>query len=272
MPTLLEQLRQQQPNLSAGTETAGIQNLLSARTGKATEEEGGPRATNLQEQIQDTLNRNQQTEIAQQAQATATQRGQDQRAVEQQFQQQNQQLDEQSISQQEAYQRQAQAALSDFQRGIRTLDVSKQGAKVEQLGFQLRLSNQTYIMKLRDAATRDKITSAIGFTEAIQRAIFADEQELLGRDLDFRMFLKYDDAKFTKELANMDIDTAIAIASGQAKDAGAAAFTSGVTKIVEAGATYAAGQPKPAAASNTSGLEVYPTIDWNAPSTNVPLK
>jgi hypothetical protein len=270
MPTLLDQLRQQQPNLQAGTETSGIQKLLSARTGKATDEEGGPKATNLQEQIQDSLNRNQQVDIAQQAQLAATQRGQEQQAIEQQFKQQNLQLSEQSVSQQEAYQRQAQAALSDFQRGIRTLDVAKQGAKVEQLGFQLRLSNQTYIMKLKDAAARDKITSAIGFSEAIQRTIFADEQDLLGRDLDFRMLLKYDDAKFTKELGQMDIDTAMAIAAGQAKDAGAAAFTSGVTQIVTAGATIAAKAPT----TPTASMEVYPTIDWNSPppSTNVPNK
>jgi len=271
MPTLLDQLRQQQPNLEAGTETAGIQQLLSARTGKATGDEGGPKATNLQEQIQDTLNRQQLTGVAQQAQVAATQRGQEQQAVQQQFQQQNQQLDEQSIGQQEAYQRQAQAALSDFQRGIRTLDVTKQGAKVEQLGFQLRLSNQSYVSQLKDAAARAKITSAIGFSEAIQRSVFADEQDLLGRDLDFRMLLKYDDAKFTRELGQMDIDTAMAIAAGQAKDAGAAAFTSGVTQVVTAGATMAAKAPT-TPTTPTASMEVYPTIDWNSPppSTNVP--
>ena len=236
MATLLEQLRQQGPT---GTQTQQVENLLSARTGKASAPGSGPRATNIQEQVQDQLTRGQLADVAQQASLQAQQQGQEQRAVEQQFQQQKAQLNEQDISTQEAYQRQVEASLKDYQRNIKQLDVAKQAAKVEQLGFQLRLTNQNYIMQLKDAAARDRITSEIGFREALQRTIYKDEIDLLSSDLDFRMLLKADEAEFQKMLAKIDIDTALAIAAASAKDAAAQSIVSGVNKLVTAGATYA---------------------------------
>jgi len=246
MATLLEQLRQQGPT---GTQTQQVESLLSARSGKATGPGAAPRATNIQEQVQDQLTRNQLTDVAQQANLQSQQQGQEQRAVEQQFAQQKAQLDEQSISSQETYQRQVEASLKDYQRIIKQLDVAKQGAKVEQLGFQLRLSNQNYIMKLKDTAARDKITSAVSFNEALQRTVFADEIDLLSSDLDFRMLLKADDATFNKMLAQIDIDTALEIAKAQAKDTAAQQTVSGVNTLIQAGATYASRPVTPAPAA-----------------------
>lgn len=237
MASLIEQLRMQPPPASGYTEA--VQNLMQAKSGKAIDETGGPRATNIQEQVQNKLAETQTKEVAQQANLQAQQRGQEQRAVEQQFAQQKTQLREEEISTQETYQRQVEAALNDYQRGLKTLDVNKQAAKVEQLGFQLRLSNQNYIMQLKTEAARDKITSEAAFREALQRTVFADEIDLLGTDLDFRMLLKADDAKFLKELASIDIDTAMAIAASEAKAANTQAIVSGTTKVIEAGTTYA---------------------------------
>jgi hypothetical protein len=235
MATLLEQLRQQGPT---GEQTQQVQSLLSARTGKATAPGAAPRATNIQEQVQDQLTRGQLADTAQQASMQAQQQGQEQRAVEQQFQQQRAQLNEQDINTQEAYQRQVEASLKDYQRNIKQLNVAKQAAKVEQLGFQLRLSNQNYIMQLKDAAARDRITNAVSFNEALQRTIFKDEIDLLSSDLDFRMLLKADEAEFQKMLAKIDIDTALAIAAASAKDSATQSIVSGVNKFVTAGATY----------------------------------
>lgn len=242
MATLLEQLRQQAP--SAVNQTEAVQGLLDARSGKAIDDTGGPRATNIQEQVQNKLTETQLKEIAQQANLQAEQLGQEQRGVQQQFAQQKEQLNETEITAQETYQRQVEASLNDYERNIKTLDVAKQGAKVEQLGFQLRLSNQNYIMQLKTEAARDKITSEAAFREALQRTIFADEIDLFSSDLDFRMLLKADDAQFQKMIAQIDIDTALAIASSAAKDAAAQQITSGVKTLVEAGATYASRSDK----------------------------
>jgi hypothetical protein len=220
-------------------QTEQAQNLLSARSGKATAPGAAPRATNIQEQVQDQLTRGQLSEVAQQASLQSRQQGQEQRAVEQQFAQQTAQLNEQDIASQETYQRQVEAALKDYQRNIKQLDVAKQGAKVEQLGFQLRLSNQNYLMQLKNAAARDRITSAVGFQEALQRTVFADEIDLMSSDLDFRMLLKADDAQFNKMLAQIDIDTALEIAKAQAKDAAAQQTVSGINQLIQAGASYA---------------------------------
>lgn len=245
MASLLEQLRQQGPMGGAGIQTQQAENLLSARSGKAVTPGAAPRATNIQEQVQDQLTRGQLADVAQQSSMQAAQQGQEQRAIEQQFAQQKAQLSEQDISTQETYQRQVEAALKDYERNIKQLDVAKQGAKVEQLGFQLRLSNQNYVMQLKDAAARDRITSDTGFKEALQRTIFADEIDLLSTDLDFRMLLRADDAQFQKMVANIDIDTALAIASAQAKDAASQQMMGGINTLISAGATYAARQPAP---------------------------
>lgn len=240
MASLLEQLRQQGPT---GNQTEAVQNLLQARSGKAVGAGGGPRASNIQEQVQNKLTETQLTDVAQQASLQAQQRGQEQRGVEQQFAQQKAELTEQDISSQETYQRQVEATLKDYERNIKILDVTKQGAKIEQMGFQLRLSNQNYIMQLKDAAARDRITNSLAFNEALQRTIFADEIDLISSDLDFRMLLKADDAEFQKMLARIDIDTALAIASSQAKDTAAQQTVSGVNQLIQAGATYASSKP-----------------------------
>lgn len=250
MATLLEQLRQQGPT---GTETQQISNLLSARSGKATAPGATPRATNIQEQVQDQLTRGQLKDVAQQSALQSAQLGQEQRAVEQQYAQQQAQLDEQSISQQETYQRQVDAALKDYSRNIKQLDVTRQGAKVEQLGFQLRLSNQSYIMQLKTEAARDRITSEAGFREALQRSIFADEIDLFSSDLDFRMLLKVDDAQFMRQLASMDIDTAMAIASAEAKANSTQAIVSGTSQLIQGAATYAANKPASTETVSISG-------------------
>lgn len=219
------------------SQTEQAQRLLEARTGRETTRTG-PKATSIGEAMANQQTRMGLNQIAQAGQIQAEQFRLSQEQVEQQYRQQVEQLNEEQIARQEQYQRQVEALLGELTRGTKQINVAREGAKAEQLGFQLRLSNEKYINNLREQAARDKLVSDIDFKEAIIRTTFSDELDLLGKDLDFRLMLKADDAQFQKMLANIDIETAIAIASSQSQSASAQMVVGGVVQAIQAPIKY----------------------------------
>lgn len=237
-------LAQQQP--IAPTQTQQAQQLLTTKaTGRAAGPGAAPKATNIQEQIAIQNTRLQQQELQKAGAEAAGQMGLQAAEAEQQYQQSVSELDEKQISAQEQYQREVEAVMRDLARGTRQIDFQRDQAKAEQIGFQLRLSNDKYINNLRTEGARNRLISAANFREQLQRTIFAEEEALLRSDLSFRALMSADEREFLRRLSEIDIENALALASSEAKGDNAKAMWGGIESVIKGGIQAGAAMYEP---------------------------
>ena len=228
------------------TQTQQAQQLLTTKaTGRATGPSAAPRATNIQEQVAINQARIQQQELQRAGQQAADQMGMQAAEVEQQYQQSVSELDEKQIGVQEQYQRQAEALFRDMARGTREIDFQKDAAKVEQVGFQLRLSNSKYIDQVKLEGARSRLNSELAFKEALTRAVFAEQEQLFRDNFAFRRIMDANERQFEELISKMDIDLAIELATAETKGEMEAAKWSGLATAVSGGAqAWAARTPE----------------------------
>lgn len=232
-------LAQQQP--MAPTQTQQAQQLLTTKaTGRAAGPTAAPKATNIQEQMAIQNTRLQQQELQRAGTEAANQMGLEAAEAEQQYQQSVTELDEKQISAQEQYQREVEAVMRDVARGTRQIDFEKDQAKAEQIGFQLRLSNDKYMNNLRMEGARSRLISEANFKEQLARAVFAEEEALLRSDLSFRALMSADEREFLRRLSEIDIENALALANSQAQEDNAKAMWGGIESIIKGGIQAAA--------------------------------
>ena len=222
--------------LPAPTQTSQIQQLLTTKaTGRATGPTAAPKATNIQEQMAISQARLQQQELQQAGKEAGAKLGLEAQEAQQQYQQSRAELDEKQISSQEQYQRQAEAVFRDLARGTREIDFQKDSAKAEQLGFQLRLSNDQYVNNLKLEGMRSRLNSEIAFKEALTVSIFAEEEALYRSNLSFKSMIDANDRSFNERLSEMDIELALELASTEAKGQAMSNTISGFTQVVKGG-------------------------------------
>lgn len=232
--------------MPAPTQTQQVQQLLTTKaTGRATGPGAAPKATNIQEQVALSQARLQQQELQQAGKEAATQLGMQEQEATQQYEQSVADLDEKRISIQEQYQRQVEAVFRDLSRGTRELDFQKDAARAEQLGFQLRLSNDKYVNDLKREGARSRLTSEIAFKEALTLSIFAEEEKLYRSSLAFKSMIDAEDRSFNEKLAQMDMDLAQELAAAETDAMQTAAMYSGVAEMAKGGiqayASYSSG-------------------------------
>lgn len=216
-------------------QTSQIGSLLGAASGKAAAPSAAPSTSNLGEQIQQNQAALAQQAVQQQGQQAAQELGQAQRAQEQQFQQQGRQLTEQSLATQDEFTRQNEALLNSYQQGIKQLNLQKDKSRLEQLGFDLRLGNNQYIDNLQREGARARLDSKIAFSEALQRSIWDDEQDLFNDSLEFRSLMGSDQRAFTDKMAQMDLDFAMQVANAQAQEANQRQMWGAIGSLTSAG-------------------------------------
>lgn len=227
---------------AAQDRTEQIRNILQAQQGKVqAAPTGQPQRTARAEQIA-------QMQIGQQAQqleqAGAQQREQQQlqaREQKQRIEQNKVELEEKRLDQRIQFNQRSEDILRDLKQKERELDFKRDGAKVEQLGFNIRLNNEQYINKLQTEARRARIYDDFQFREELQRAIFAEERDLFNNDLQFRRMIDANEREFKQQLENIDIEQAIQIANIEAQQANQEMIWSGVGDLVSGAAkAYAA--------------------------------
>ena len=222
--------------LPAPTQTSQIQQLLTTKaTGRATGPTAAPKATNIQEQMAINQARLQQQELQQAGREAGSALGLQAAEADQQYQQSRAELDEKQISSQEQYQRQAEAVFRDLSRGTREIDFQRDSAKAEQLGFQLRLSNDQYVNRLKMEGARSRLNSDIAFKEALTVSIFAEEEALYRSNLSFKSMIDANDRSFNERLSEMSIELALELASAEAKGQAMSNTISGFTQVVKGG-------------------------------------
>ena len=145
-----------------------------------------------------------------------------------QVQQMRQQTAQDITASMERYRNSSEAVLMDLTQNMDRLTQAEKHDKVEQAAAQFRLSNEKYRWQLEDTGRRMRLTDAAQFDIALQESIFDEEMDLLRSDLDFKRMLDADEAEFTKYLANIDINTAIALAKESSEAASTTSMIGGL--------------------------------------------
>jgi hypothetical protein len=243
--TLLEGLRKAMasagaPAMNSGPavstdQTSLISSLTAAKTGKALPESSAPRMSSLGEEQAQAQTATALGSLQQAGQAQALQVQQAEEKVDQAARIEGRQLDERELDLADELNRRTDGILADYERNGQKLDLTRNKARAEQLGFNLRLSNSRYMDDLRDAGRRSRLDNAIAFKDELTRAVFADEQELFVNDLSFRHLMRADDRTFADQMAQMDIDYALQIAETENKQANMQMMWSGIGGLTQAG-------------------------------------
>ena len=120
------------------------------------------------------------------------------------------------------------------QRG--QLSLSREKSATEQAGFLIRQSSKSYIDTLQLEGRKSRLDTQMGFKNALIENTFKDEQDLLASNLTFRRALSADQRDFTKWISQMDLDTALQIASASAQASATAGKLSALSTVVSTGA------------------------------------
>lgn len=264
-PSLFDQVKQNlskmaQPVQPAGQilgQTEAISRISQAASGKAVPGAGAGAAPARSKQAElavvDQVARGQQ-ELAKANQIQALALGQQEQALKDSEDFKNRVLSDEQLAAREKYLDTQRGILTDYSSGQKQLDLTKDKAKLEQLGFSMRLSNDKYLNELENRARIADLSNAINFEEEMTRTIFADEEELYRNDLDFRAMIAADQRTFQDELAQMDINMALNLAEANNKALSEKQLWDGLGGLMEAGVmAYSSGMFKGQPASEYSG-------------------
>jgi hypothetical protein len=268
-PSLFDQVKQNlnkmaQPVQAAGQilgQTEALSRISQAASGKAVPGAGGAGAPARSQQAElavvDQVKRGQQ-ELAKANQMQTLALGQQEQALKDSEEFKNRLMSDEQLAAREKYLETQRGILTDYSSGQRQLDLTKDKAKLEQLGFSMRLSNDKYLNELENRAKIAGLSNAISFEEELTRSIFADEEELFRNDLDFRAMIAADQRTFRDELAQMDINMALDMAEASNRALSEKQMWDGLGGIIQGGASaYASykGTPTATTGYGTGGPE-----------------
>jgi len=242
---------------TGGEGTLGTAKLMAVgQTGKDVGLGGQtPQMSSLGERLASLQTLNQAKEVTQQAQLQGVSLDQQKEQMQQEFSQANTQLNENQVAANEQFNQQLKGMLFEQENQLRSLDLTKDKARMEQMGFMLRLGNTQYVDQLQSEGKKARLDNSVSFNENLQRSIFADEMDLFSNSLEFRNYMYSDARDAQKQLADLDIDFAMQVAMSDNKAAGAQMMWSGVGNVVGTGMSYAAKSKSKPGEPDTSNTE-----------------
>ena len=253
---------------TGGENTQGTANLLAVgQTGKDVGLSGQtPQMSSLSERIASLQTMNQAKEVTQQAQLQGVSLDQQHDQMQQEFSQANTQLNENQVAANEQFNQQLKGMLFEQENQLKSLNLSKDKARMEQMGFMLRLGNTQYVDQLQNEGKKARLDNSVSFNENLQRSIFADEMDLFSNSLEFRNYMYADARDAQKQLADLDIDFAMQVAMSDNKAANSQMTWSGFGNLAGAGMSYAAGMKSGPGAAPTGNVP-----QTSGPSVTSPL-
>lgn len=258
MTTLLDTLKKNLGQAAApeavSDETGTVQQLLTARKGIVGPATAlGPKGLSVAEAGARATTQQQLGEAAQQAQLQGMQLSQ--AAQEQEQQQQAQMSNVEFQRQQNKLQSRVQTEniLRGLEQGRATLSEEKRQAGMEQVAANLRLQTDSYINQLQLEGARSRLQDDLAFDQAMKQQIAADNISLLQIKLNNQSLLDSNDRDFRKQLAQIDIDTAVQMAR---QDAAFSAQQGKIQALGQAATTGIAAYGK--LAENKAGTSTTP--------------
>jgi len=204
----LEAPEQQAPTGGAMDQTERAQGLLRAKLGKAGAPTTGPRLSNIQEQQAAQQTRLGQKRLATEGAVRGQEITQQAEAIEAREQESLADLVSQREDVQQRFELQSENITQDLERNFKQLDDQKKAAKLEQLGFTLRLQDKDYLTNLQREGERAQLQNSLDFKEQLARDNFADMEDLLRSDIAYKKIADMSDREFRDELAQMDLEYA----------------------------------------------------------------
>lgn len=226
-----------QPQQATGIlgQTEAVEKISRAASGKALTSGVGPsRSRQTEKQVASQVEQGQRA-LQEQIQAEAVGQAQQTRAIQEQAKFENKLLSQQQLDMQDKFIVKQQEILSSFVRSGREIDLNKEKAKAEQLGFMMRLNTDYYLTDLNDEANRAMLQDDIEFQEELARTLFNEELDLFRDDLDFRSMINADEREFELDIANINIDFALKMAESSAEQANQQMMWQGFGTAVEGG-------------------------------------
>jgi hypothetical protein len=177
-----------------------------------------------------------QRQLTQQGQQAAAATGAAEQQLETQVRQQRKRLNEREVGLREQAAQKVDEVLTNYVQKKGEMDLAKDRAQAEQVGFMLRLSSEQYVERLRIEGSKARLNDRINFTEALQRAMFDEERKLLDENLRFKRLIGATERDFKEQVAEIDIESALAIAGARAQGANAAMKAEAISGIVSGAA------------------------------------
>jgi hypothetical protein len=241
MATLLETLKKNLGGVGASTapiadETGQVQQLLAAKKGIVGPATAlGPKGLSVAEAAARGQTQQQLQQVGQQAGLQATAIEQAAASQEQEQRQQEQRVEAQRAESNLRNKVETETVLRNLEQSKATLTEDQRQAGVEQVGAMLRFQNDDYIRNLQREGDRARLKDKVAFDEQLTESIFADN--IAGKKLFYANQELFDasDRDFNKELAKIDITTAIQMAKENASFGQKQAQVQGVAEIAKTG-------------------------------------
>lgn len=246
---------------TAMDQTAAIQQVSRASTGKLIGPETGPaRSRQGVLTTTDTIQQAQKT-LADKAQMQTLGQVQKMEAIQADEQFKNTMMSEEQLTAREKMLNIKKDILTEFTNNSRQLDLAKDKARLEQLGFAARLSNDKYLNQLQNQARISNLGDELAFQEELTRSTFADEESMFRDNMEFRSLMQADEREFREQLASISLDFARDMANRQNEATRKQAAWSGLTSIISAGLGKSAQQmwDTAVAGNRAAGLGVKET-------------
>lgn len=219
----------------AGGFTQQAQDVFKAGTGKGTALAGPQKLTSLAEKQTGAATRQELTGVAQQRNLASNQFEQSKQILEQKQQDQQEDISVEEQNARDAYLQRGEEIMQEWRNSNTQLDTNKNKAQLEQMGFVLRLGDETYTNNLKREGRRSRLDSKVKFDEALRRNIFEEEQALFDNDLSFKSSLNQSERDFKKQMQEEGLSYSQALAISQMKSAQQAQVFTGATGIAQAG-------------------------------------
>lgn len=236
----LAQKAQPAPATGILGQTQQIEELSRAASGKAVTGGVGPsRSRQAEKQVASQVMQGQRA-LQDQIQAEMLGQAQQTKAMQNKAEFENKLLSQEKLDMQDKFIVRQQEILSSFVRSGRELDLRKDKARAEQLGFMMRLNTDYYLTDLQGEADRAMLQDQMSFEEELARTMFAEELDLFNDDLDFRAMIAADEREFELDAANINIDFALKMAESASAQANQQIMWQGIGGTIEASIVGAA--------------------------------
>lgn len=262
MANLLDTIRSNNPAMQnqqgVTDETGKLQTLLRAKSGKDTGLASAPvAASNLGEQAATAQTNNQlQNQVAPAAAIQTAQLGQQAAGQQQQTQQATQQVNQARKFDTLETKMKTNQVLSDLERNKGQVDFQAERANLEQIGQNLRLTNQQYINDLQREGNSRRLDDSNEFSQAMSETMLGANKGLLEKQLGNQGILGANDRQFRTAMANMDINTAYDMFKNDMAAQKQRALYAGAGALVTAGIGAAGSMPTGSATSPDTGTTV----------------
>ena len=249
---------------SADAETNQLLKLAQAKTGKVAASTSAPKMSNIGAQSAAATGQAQAQLQNQQFEAKGAQLVAQEGSQDQQFSSANQQLTEQKLQFDDKLKNTTDQLIQDFNNKKSTMTQQERQADAQQIATAARLTSEKYIEKLEREGALSRLGDQQFWEEEYYASVFGANTDLLKQKLGNADWLNIDENDFKMQMGEMDLDTAMQMAYGQASQANKQAKYTAVGKGVTAVADYYSDKAK--ADKDKGGYDIGETVDTSTDS------